>query len=431
MQYGHLTDASTLWDIPVKLAPNFVGVDSEKDFNGPITIRQAIRESRNVPAMEAMLAYGGVPNMEKMAYALGLQTQFQPWEDGAALAIGAHSVHLTEMVEMYATESNLGLRVTQNDILSIKVPDVNPVLPPAPGRTQVVNPALAWQFLSVLQDNANKNLGWLDGPFADLGRPAAVKTGTEANFKDLYAVGMVPRMVAGVWLGNANNSPMNSALQSNIGSLLLWHRFMSDAIKLHKWPPTDWTRPSQLVAANVCANMSEFAGYGFDVNGPGCPFGTAVSYVIPGFNDPATILKLRPKPFGTYLTDGHGDVLPSTGILARAPLAAWQPYLDTWVKKARAGQENHGGYNNESYFPWSSQNWLLPATGTSCAVYIAPPPPPPASGPPAGQGPPPSGQSGGTGTIPTPAPPDSTPAPAPTPPRPSNAPHAPAGSARP
>ncbi len=440
MQYGHLTDASTLWDIPVKLAPHFVGVDSESDYNGLITIRQAIRESRNVPAMEAMLAYGGVPNMEKMAYALGLQTQFQPWEDGAALAIGAHSVHLTEMVEMYATESNLGLRVTQNDILRIQVPDANPLLPPAPSRTQVVNAALAWQFLSVLQDNANKNLGWLDGPFADLGRPAAVKTGTEANFKDLYAVGMVPQMVAGVWLGNANDSPMNSALQSNIGSLLLWHRFMSDAIKLHKWPPTDWTRPSQLVAANVCANMSEFAGYGFDVNGPGCPFGTAVSYVIPGFNDPATILKLRPKPFGTYLTDGHGDVLPSqcttgipeTGILARAPLPAWQPYLDTWVRKARAGQENHGGYNNESFFPWSGQNWLLPPTGTSCAVYLPPPSQPPASAPPASQGPPPPGQGGGTGTGPTPAPPEPVPPPAGNPPPPpTRAPHAPASNANP
>ena len=429
MEYGHLTDASTLWDIPVKLAPGFVGVDSEHDYNGLITIRQAIRESRNVPAMEAMMAYGGVPAMENMAYRLGLTVPFAPGESGPSLAIGTHSVHLTDMVEMYATESNLGLRVTQNDLLRIVEPDGAVVLPPAPTRTQVVDPGLAWEFLSVLQDNANKNRGWMDGPFADLGRPAAVKTGTEANFRDLYTVGMVPQLVAGVWLGNADNSPMNSAFQSNVGPLVLWHKFMSDAIALKHWPAIDWPRPSELVPAQVCANFGEFAGYGFDVNGPGCPFGTATSWVIPGFNDPATLLTLRPRPFGTYLTDGAGHLLPSqcttgvpeTGILAQAPLPQWQPYLDAWVARAKAGLENHGGYNGEETFPWSTTNWILPATGTSCA-FVPPSPSPspvasaapgpsaaPTTGPGASGAPVPgsggtAGTCGNTGPAPAPRP---------------------------
>jgi membrane peptidoglycan carboxypeptidase len=432
MEYGHLTDASTLWDIPIEFAPGYVGVDSEHDYNGLITVRQAIRESRNVPAIQAMLAYGGVPAMEKMAYRLGLTVPFAPGESGPSLAIGTHSVHLTDMVEMYSTESNLGLRVTQNDLLRIQKPDGSVVLPPAPTQTQVVSPGLAWEFLSVLQDNANRNRGWMDGPFADLGRPAAVKTGTEANFRDLYTVGMVPQMVAGVWLGNADNSPMNSAFQSNVGPLVLWHQFMSDAIKLKQWPAIDWPRPAELVPAQVCANFGEFAGYGFDVNGPGCPFGTTTSWVIPGFNDPATLLALRPKPFGTYLTDGQGHVLPSqctagipeTGILAQAELPQWQPYLDTWVAKARAGLENHGGYNLEETFPWSTTNWLLPPTGTSCRVSWSSPSSSPGAASPAPSGSPGAVASAAPGSSAAPVP-SALPAPiaAPaTPPPPSRRP---------
>ena len=429
MQYGHLTDTSTLWDVPVQLAPGFVGTNDEGNYNGPITIRQAIRESRNVPAMEAMLAYGGVSNMEQMAYKLGLTTPFQSWEDGPALAIGAHSTTLSQMVEIYATEANLGTRVTQNDIIRIENPNGSTIVPKIT-RTQVVNPALAWEFLSVLQDNANRNKGWLDGPYGDIGRPAAVKTGTEANFRDLYAVGMVPQLVAGDWMGNANESPINSGLQSNIGSLMLWHNFMLDAVKYMKYKPIDWTRPSELVPEKVCANLGEFAGYGFDVNGPGCPFGTAISYVIPGFNDQATIEKLRPMPFGTFLTDGRGHLLPSrctigipeTGIVARAPDPAWQPYLDAWVQKARQGQENHGGYNGQEVFPWSSTNWLLPPVSSSCAVYAnAPPvPTPPTSG-----GAPPTAQPTPTPALTPAATPTATATPAPertTPPKPAPTP---------
>ncbi len=432
MEYGHLTDASTLWDIPIRFAPGYVGVDSENDYNGLITVRQAIRESRNVPAIQAMLAYGGVPAMENMAYRLGLTVPFAPGESGPSLAIGTHSVHLTDMVEMYSTESNLGLRVTQNDLLRIEKPDGSVVLPPAPTQAQVLNSGLAWEFLSVLQDNANRNRGWMDGPFADLGRPAAVKTGTEANFRDLYTVGMVPQMVAGVWLGNADNSPMNSAFQSNVGPLVLWHQFMSDAIKLKQWPAIDWPRPAELVPAQVCANFGEFAGYGFDVNGPGCPFGTTTSWVIPGFNDPATLLALRPKPFGTYLTDGLGHVLPAqcttgipaTGVLAQAELPQWQPYLDTWVAKARAGLENHGGYNLEETFPWSTTNWLLPPTGTSCTVSWSSLFSGPGAASPAPSGSPGAGAGAAPGSSAAPAPsalPAPTSAPA-TPPPPSQRP---------
>ena len=144
--------------------------------NGPITIRQAIRESRNIPAIRAMLAYGGIAKMIQMASRLGVETPFGPTEQGPSLAIGTHSVTLTDMTAVYSTISNLGLRgITQHKILRIQRPDGTAVLPLV-SAVHAVDARLAWTFLDILKDNANKNASWLTGAIADLGRPAAVKT---------------------------------------------------------------------------------------------------------------------------------------------------------------------------------------------------------------------------------------------------------------
>ncbi len=110
---------------------------------------------------------------------------------------------------------------------------------------------------------------------------------------------------------------------------------MSDAVAAKRWQPVAWTRPAGMKAVTVCADEQMYAGWGFDVPpGPGCPtYQTATSWVIPGFNDPATRLRLAAPPFGTDRTDGWGYLLPAgcdtgfqtTGVLAQAELPQWQP----------------------------------------------------------------------------------------------------------
>jgi membrane peptidoglycan carboxypeptidase len=404
MEYGHLSAASLVWDVPTTFAKGYTPHDYFPDVNGPITIRQAIRESRNIPAIRTMMANGGPTVMASMATRLGIVTKFNPAALGPSTAIGTTSVTLTEMTAAYSTIDALGLKVTQHKLISIatntgvslysaKVAIAKPA--------SVVDPKLTYELVDMLKDNASKSGSWLTGARADIGRPAAIKTGTENDLKDTYAMGLIPQLAVGVWVGNADDSPMGPTFHSFNGPLVIWRNFTLDAIKNKGYKPVDWTRPAGLVHQSLCTNKAMYGGYGIPEAVPGCPFGTNFEWVIPGFNDSGYQLAHHGQLAGTLPTDGAGKLVDAScptavmvkGILAKAELPAWQADLNRWVASAAAGRQNSGGR-----FAWQSYHWI--GLGGTCPAAPTPTPSPSASPSP----------------EPTPsAPPPSAPAPTPTP----------------
>jgi membrane peptidoglycan carboxypeptidase len=368
MEYGHLNGSSGLWDVPTTFAPGYKPHDAALNTNGLITVRQAIRESRNIPAIRAMLAYGGTKAMLNMAGRLGITRTFPAADVGPAMAIGTGSVALTDMTAAYSTIDALGVHIEQHRILDITSPEGIALWSFASRPAQVVDAKVVYELVDVLRDNANKNGSLLTGAYADIGRPAGVKTGTEADKKDTYAMGIIPQLAVGVWVGNSDNSQMGPNFYSFNGPLLIWRTFILHVIKARNFAPVAWTRPNGLVKAKTCEDTAKFAGWGFDSAGP-CPFKGATEWVIPGVNDPATKLSQNGLRYGTYLTDGTGHLKPvgcafgvmETGLLAQAERPEWQADLEAWVASARGGGQNNGR------FRWNTYNWIFPALpGAGC-----------------------------------------------------------------
>ena len=86
--------------------------------------------------------------------------------------------------------------------------------------------------------------------WTNIGRPAALKTGTTDLLKDVYSVGYVPTLVTGVWMGNSNNEPMSSRdFNSAMGPGQLWRDYMKEV--LDGVPVTDWERPGEHRASHA------------------------------------------------------------------------------------------------------------------------------------------------------------------------------------
>src|SRR5438094_7425630 len=86
--------------------------NADSQYHGPFTMRQAIRESRNVPAVKFLAEYSGIEDTIQTASDLGITTPIDPATIGLSLSLGAKEVHLDDMASAYGVLANMGLQVT-------------------------------------------------------------------------------------------------------------------------------------------------------------------------------------------------------------------------------------------------------------------------------------------------------------------------------
>ncbi|HEY4034665.1 MAG TPA: transglycosylase domain-containing protein [Ktedonobacteraceae bacterium] len=208
--------------------------DPEYHHNTPSTIREAIANSYNVPAIKAM-EYAGPQNVLVTAKRMGITTL---QNNGIAWGLGSQNVPLIQMVGAYQVFANAGMRVPPQGILNIwdnyghDLYHYDPQHPPA---TEVLSPQVSYLMTSVLIDEPARRLefpGDHDLSFTDHDpscayNPAcpyqvAAKTGTTDNYVDNLTIGYTPNVVVGVWAGNANNSPMRN-VTGITGAAPIWH----------------------------------------------------------------------------------------------------------------------------------------------------------------------------------------------------------------
>jgi len=232
----------------------------DKRFRGPVTLRRALGNSLNIPAVK-MLQFVGVKEAVRLARALGLESLSEDKPYGLSFTLGGTEVKLIELTGAYAALANGGRTVTPHAIMRIE-DSSGQVLDevPATAGAQVVDPRLTFEITDVLADN-NARLETF-GPNSPLrlSRPAAVKTGSTDDYRDSWTVGYTPSLVAGVWVGNSDGRPMRFVLGSS-GAGIIWHEFMERALEGEPAEPFD--PPDGLVRGTVCA----FTGY---LSGPEC-----------------------------------------------------------------------------------------------------------------------------------------------------------------
>jgi penicillin-binding protein 1A len=209
-------------------------MDDDNRFLGAITLRYALAQSRNVVAVK--LAQNiGVDRVIEYARRMGVTAPLDPT---LSLALGSSGVSPLDQAAGFATLANQGVHIAPSPIRLVRDTLGTPVLDNTyPQQTEVVSAGVAYVVTSMLQSVIKEGTGY---PNAEIGRPAAGKTGTTSSFHDAWFVGFTPDLVAAVWIGNDNYSRMNESYGGNIPARI-WARFMKRA--LEKTKPHDFVLP--------------------------------------------------------------------------------------------------------------------------------------------------------------------------------------------
>jgi penicillin-binding protein 1A len=162
-----------------------------------------------------------------------------PLEANLSLALGTSGVAPLDQAAGYATLADAGIHIDPTPIRIVRDSFGTPVLDNSyPQQTEVVSAGTAYVVTSMLQSVINEGTGF---PNAQIGRPAAGKTGTTSDFRDAWFVGYTPDLVAAVWIGNDNYHRMNESYGGDVPARI-WARFMKAA--LAKTPKHDFVMPA-------------------------------------------------------------------------------------------------------------------------------------------------------------------------------------------
>ncbi len=265
------TPATLIWDVPSEFPPSgdpndtrepYRPVNYDGRFHGPVTVRTALSNSFNIPAVKT-LNFVGVyddPNtpqkdgMVGMAERLGITSLTRP-DYGLALTLGGGDVSLLEMTSAFSVFANYGKRVPPVTILKIVdfkgevVYEYQP--PPA---DQVIRAEHAFLISSILSDNDARAPMFGRNSVLNLPFQVAAKTGTTNDFRDNWTLGYTPDLVTGVWIGNADYTPMVNTTGLT-GAAPIWASFMTYAVPyVTNNAPTPFTIPPGIVETIICAS---------------------------------------------------------------------------------------------------------------------------------------------------------------------------------
>lgn len=208
-------------------------------FSGPITIRNALAVSRNIPAVKLGQEVG-LNKVIDVVRTIGIRSPIEPV---VSLPLGSVDLTPLEMAGAYATFANNGWYSETTLIVQVTDSSGNVLLDNTPKPQLVLDPWASASLNSVLQDVINSGTATA----AQIGRPAAGKTGTTSSERDIWFVGYVPQLSTAVWVGNDDYSPIGYGATGGTYVAPIWRNFMSQALRdvpvENFRPASDFPRP--------------------------------------------------------------------------------------------------------------------------------------------------------------------------------------------
>ncbi len=249
---GKITLGTVLDDSPVKYPDGdatYIPNDADGKFRGKVLPREALSNSLNIPAVE-VLAKTGLPTAVEGVKNFGLENIGAPTDYGWSFVLGGVEVRGIDLATAYGALANGGELIKPWGIKEVKDRFGKVIYQqPKIEKKQVIDPKVAYLITNILSDNKARQL--LFGPHnpLELDRPAAAKTGTAQDFKNAWAVGYTPSVLALSWFGNNDGSPMQNiwGLES---AALNWREFMK--IALAGSPREDFAQPDGIQTASIC-----------------------------------------------------------------------------------------------------------------------------------------------------------------------------------
>ena len=229
----------------------YVPQNYDREFHGPVLLRQALASSYNLVAVK-VLDHIGLDRMLALARDLGIITFDRSDQWGLALTLGGGEVRLLELTAAYAAFTNGGLHVEPTTILHVEDAECHTLYQHAPqSARRVLDERVAYLITDILSDDFARISAFGEGSPLHLTRPAAAKTGTTTDWRDNWIIGYTPQLVTGVWVGNADNEPMHN-VSGITGAAPIWHDFMGEVLRGK--PVLDFEQPPGLVRLEICAD---------------------------------------------------------------------------------------------------------------------------------------------------------------------------------
>ncbi|MFP5342657.1 MAG: transglycosylase domain-containing protein [Candidatus Limnocylindria bacterium] len=370
-----LLDVTTEFDRASAWAPR----DADRLDRGPVRVRQALQYSLNVPAIRALERIG-LERVADTAAAMGLD--FAGGRDaflrsGLAGALGTVETTPLDLTAAYATLGNGGVRMAPRMILEVRAADGSVVWrAPDPEGERALSAQTAFLVTDILAGNTDprENPIWAerlrivtkDGTR----RPAAVKTGTTNDARDLGTYGYLapqpdggPGLAVGVWLGNSDHSMPRTKdpATSLTAAAPLWRAFVADLTS--GWAVTDFKRPKDVVSATIDA---------WSGGRPGAwTRDTVKEWFARG---------TQPGAKGAVDTDGllyrrQCGAWRVDPVKAESGPSRWRADVEDWVRRARRGTGVIGQYGSRTAYFWGESSWGGPLVGP-CAPKPKPAPEP-------------------------------------------------------
>ncbi len=295
-------------------------------FRGPVTLRNALAQSLNVPAVK-LLYLVGIDTAIKNAQAMGLSTIQDASRYGLSLVLGGGEVTLVELANAYGVFANNGVYSKPMSVLEVDDSDGTILEKNNPSQTSALSENTSSLISSILSDTeakipaygANSKLFFGD-------RPVASKTGTTNDYKDVWIIGYTPSIVVGMWAGNNDNTPIDKKVAGMV-VVPVWRNAMDVILKdkqIEYFPdpiPNTSTKPI--------------------LSGVWCENGTA-----------HTILNsvIKDDPNGSYPSNPYND----------SQFKSWETSIQLWLQTH--SNSCTGGVVTNSSSNTSTQSNIIPET---------------------------------------------------------------------
>ena len=242
------TPVTILMDTPTSFSggagqPTYSPMNYDRRFEGPVTLRRALEQSRNVPAVRLMEQLGP---KQVIAYArrLGLESPLPPY---LAVALGAAEATLSEMTSAFAVFPNQGVRMRPYQVLKVTDREGNVLEENRPEPKDAIRADTAYVVTNLLRGVVQRGTA---ARAASLNWPIGGKTGTTDDYTDAWFIGFDPDITIGVWLGMDQKKPIGHNQTGSEAALPIWMDVMKAWIGDRKEPPT-FQPPGNIVFVSV------------------------------------------------------------------------------------------------------------------------------------------------------------------------------------
>ncbi|HRN70980.1 MAG TPA: penicillin-binding transpeptidase domain-containing protein, partial [Candidatus Woesebacteria bacterium] len=240
-----ITASTQLDDEPVTFG-TYEPKNYDNRFRGKVLMRYALANSLNIPAVHVLNMIGVKAGIDQ-AQEMGITTISDATDYGLSLVLGAAEVPLIEMTNAYAVFADQGKWHKNQIFLEVRDKNGTVILEPKEETKDVLTPSVAFIISHILSDNEARQDTF--GGSLTISRKAAVKTGTTNDYRDSLTIGYTPQVVVGVWIGNNDNTPMNSVAGSG-GAGPIWRQIMETY--LQGKPIADFQKPATVIDETVC-----------------------------------------------------------------------------------------------------------------------------------------------------------------------------------